>query len=111
MNNNWVAFVKYAKEHPHLYPRSHKARSELYKSIVNTCKCGSRDKICEVLQIKNVIPRAIYSPSKDAYLLQAKLKAYEEIVRDKDDEIKDLNKYIQTLERHIRKKNVASAHF
>lgn len=103
--NKWLLFIQYAKDNPEIIPKNIKERSKIYHDFIDSCKCGSsnNNKICDIMMIKKIKHNKIYSPNKDPLMLQAKIKAYENIVNDKDKELEELYTYIKTLEK-INKK-------
>lgn len=88
--NTWFNFLVYMRENPHISDRSMKSRSELYNKYKTSCLCGARDPICKKLGFKPICVKSAYNPHKDPDMLQAKIKAYEDIVKQKDIEIKRL---------------------
>lgn len=101
--NKWHAFVNYAKENPTILPKDMKSRAKIYHEMQDKCKCGTNDVVCDVMKIKKVIKDKPYNANKDHVLLQAKIKAYEDIVALKDRELEEAYKEITRLERYISK--------
>lgn len=103
--NRWLLFIKYAKDNPTIIPKNTKERAKLYHDFIDSCKCGSstNNKICDVVMIKKIKQNKVYSASKDPLMLEAKIKAYENIVDDKDKEMEELYLYIKELEKSIKK--------
>lgn len=92
--DSWKLFLSYAKSDPINIPKSIKERSKIYRNYKELCHCGKKTPMCATLNIKNVCGqhKSAYDINKDAYMLQAKIKAYEDILADKDKEIESLMK-------------------
>lgn len=98
--NKWLLFLEYAKEHPQTVPKSQKLRSEMYHKFIDHCKCNSKPEVCRrmgITSLKSTKTKS-YDPDNDPVMLRAKIKAYEEIVDNKD-------KYIEELEAFLHKSN------
>lgn len=89
--NPWHMFLEYAQSHPEV-PKDSKLRSKLYQNLKQSCFCGHKEKLCGPLgfaskvKLQNNISQA---------LLDAKLKAYEELLKDKDEYISHLEKMLK----------------
>lgn len=96
MTNPWFNFLAFIKDKPNI-PKSSRERSILYQSYKTSCLCGSRDRVCKILGFSPICVKSAYNPHKDPVMLQAKIKAYEEILADKDRELKGLYKSVRTV--------------
>jgi hypothetical protein len=92
--NRWQLFVDYAKAHPKEIPKNNKQRSEYYKKLINECVCGKPNKLCALLQVFGVMEKNTLNSQG---MLRAKLKAYEEIIEARDEEIQELIAIIEKL--------------
>jgi hypothetical protein len=96
--NPWHVFLEYAKSHPQDVPKTQKERAKVYQNMKQSCFCGQKDKLCGPL---GFAPKVKIQDMKQT-LLQAKVKAYEDIIED--------NKlYIAKLEKLIRRSKVKAA--
>ena len=94
--SKWNLFLEYAKAHPDVIPRNAKRRSEIYHQFLESCRCNDSHIVCKTMRISSVMPKN-QNITNDVVFLQAKAKAYEELLEDKD-------AYIKQLERFITKK-------
>lgn len=105
--NTWREFLAYAKVTP-IIPKDMAARAKLYHDMQDKCKCGVKDPICKFMKVKPIKTTSPYDASKDPMLLKAKIKAYKDIVASKDQEIDQLVKTIDRLERRLKKKHASA---
>lgn len=95
--NTWLIFLEYAKQHPHAIPKKMKQRAAVYHKFIDSCKCGAKHEVCNILGVTKVTSGS-HKINDDPEILKAKIRAYESIVKDKDE-------YIEALESYIKKHN------
>ena len=103
--NSWSIFLSFAKNNPTEIPKSIQSRSKIYKNYKELCMCGSDQKICSTLKLESKCkqPKKVsYNPHKDPVMLQAKIKAYEDILADKDEQIKHFEKYFSKSKKSVK---------
>lgn len=87
--NRWQLFIEYAKQHPKEIPTNTKKRAEIYRKLIDECKCGQTNKLCSVLQVPSVV--------QNKAMIEAKIKVYKEIIDARDQEIQELTFIINKL--------------
>ena len=96
--SNWHIFQQYAKDHPEEVPRDIKARSKFYKRLMDTCKCGEGNKLCQALfSLPQKQRKTSFSLKHDTLMLHAENEALKEVLNEKE-------RYIEELEKLCAKK-------
>lgn len=101
--SSWTAFLAYAKGEKSI-PRSVQGRSAVYQQHKEACACGRGGKMCGTLAMKQLCKASPkkYDPNSDPLMLRAKIKAYEDILKEKDELIEH---YEKMLAKGVRKKS------
>lgn len=105
MTSKWNMFERYASQNPSEFPRSQTKRAQVYKRLLKDCEDGVPHPLCTLLAVAR---KQQYAADRDNAMLQAKIRALEEIMHQQDEdvralhaELEDHRKYIATLEQRL----------
>lgn len=100
--STWKLFLEYAKAHPQQIPKDQKRRSVLYHQFVDSCKCNDTPTICKAIGVSSNNKNRM-KLTNDPVFLEAKVKAYEELMADKNKYIAELERFVAKLQKRSKK--------